>query len=104
MKLRSLSSRMALVFALLFTVVQAGVLVLVDTVSVRIARDRNAEELNVGERVLRRLLDQNRQSLLQAVEVLSKDFAFRKAVATGDSATISSVLGNHGGQRTPDET
>jgi diguanylate cyclase (GGDEF)-like protein len=87
---------MALVFALLFIVVQASVLVLVDTVSGRIARDRNADELNVGERVLRRLLDQNRQSLLQTVEVLSRDFAFRKAVATGDSATISSVLDNHG--------
>ena len=96
MKLRSLSSRMAFVFALLFIVVQASVLVLVDTVSGRIARARNADELNVGERVVRRLLDQNRQSLLQTVEVLSRDFAFRKAVATGDSATISSVLDNHG--------
>jgi hypothetical protein len=37
---------------------------------------------------LRSLLDQNRQSLLQTVEALSRDFAFRKAVATGDSPTI----------------
>ncbi|HXF18196.1 MAG TPA: hypothetical protein VN496_14400, partial [Burkholderiales bacterium] len=71
MKLRSLSTRMALVFTVMFIVVQAAVLVLVDTVSSRIARDRNTEELHIGARVLERLLDQNRQSLLQAAEVLS---------------------------------
>jgi HAMP domain-containing protein len=87
---------MALVFALLFTVVQASVLVLVDRVGLNIARERNVEELRVGERVFLRLLDQNRQRLLQAAEVLSKDFAFRQAVATGDAPTISSVLKNHG--------
>ncbi|HEX4986533.1 MAG TPA: EAL domain-containing protein [Burkholderiales bacterium] len=96
MKLRSLSSRIALVFALLFAAGQAGVLLLVDTASLRIARERSAEELRTGERVLRRLLDQNRQSVLQTVDVLARDFAFRKAVATGDSPTIGSALANHG--------
>ena len=96
MKLRSLSTRMALVYTLMFIVVQAGVLVLVNTVSVKIARDRNTEELHIGARVLERLLDQNRQSLLQAAEVLSRDFAFRQAIATGDSSTIASALHNHG--------
>jgi diguanylate cyclase (GGDEF)-like protein len=98
MKLRSLSARMVLVYTLMFVVVQAGVLVLVDTVSLKIARDRNTEELHIGARVLDRLLDQNRQSLLQAAEVLSRDFAFRQAIATGDSSTISSALNNHGGR------
>ena len=96
MKLRSLSKRMALVFALLFTVVQVSVLVLVDRVGLKIARERNAQELQVGQRVFLRLLDQNRQRLLQAADVLSRDFAFRQAVATGDAPTISSVLNNHG--------
>ncbi len=96
MKLRSLSRRMVLVFALLFTVVQASVLVLVDRVGLKIARERNAEELQVGQRVFLRLLEQNRQQLLQAAEVLSKDFAFRQAIATGDAPTIYSVLNNHG--------
>jgi len=87
---------MALVFALLFTVVQVSVLVLVDRVGLKIARERNAQELQVGQRVFLRLLDQNRQRLLQAADVLSRDFAFRQAVATGDAPTISSVLNNHG--------
>jgi diguanylate cyclase (GGDEF)-like protein len=33
---------------------------------------------------------------MQAAEIVSKDYAFREAVATGDAATISSVLRNHG--------
>ena len=87
---------MALVFALLFTLVQASVLLLVDRVGLKIARERNAQELQVGQRVFLRLLDQNRQRLLQAADVLSRDFAFRQAVATADGPTISSVLNNHG--------
>ncbi len=96
LKLSSLRSRMVVVFALLFTVVQTSVLILVERVSARIAHERNAQELQVGTRVFMRLMDQNRQRLLQAAEVVSKDFAFRKAVATGDSPTIASVLNNHG--------
>jgi diguanylate cyclase (GGDEF)-like protein len=96
MKLRSLSSRLALLFAVLFTLVQTGVLLLVDRVSGSIAQDRSTQELRVGERVFLRLLDQNQQRLLQAAEVVSKDFAFRQAIATGDSPTIASVLHNHG--------
>jgi len=96
LKPTSLRSRMVVVFAVLFTVVQTSVLVLVERVSTRIAHERNAHELQVGTRVFLRLMDQNRQRLVQAAEVVSKDFAFREAVATGDSATIASVLNNHG--------
>lgn len=96
MKLSSLRSRMVVVFALLFTVVQTSVLLLVERVSTRIAHERNTHELQVGARVFLRLMDQNRQRLLQAAEVVSRDVAFRNAVATGDSPTIASVLDNHG--------
>jgi len=96
MKLHNLSSRIVLIFGLMFVIVQASVLILVDRVGLKMARERNAQELQVGERVFIRLLEQNRQRLLQSAEILSKDFAFRKAVATGDAPTISSVLHNHG--------
>ena len=96
MKLHKLSSRIVLVFGLMFVIVQASVLVLVDRVGLKMARERNAQELQVGERVFIRLLEQNRQRLLQSAEILSKDFAFRKAIATGDAPTISSVLHNRG--------
>lgn len=96
MQVRSLSSRLALVYAVLFTIAQIGVLLLVDRVSAGIARERNAQELHVGERVFVRLLDQNRQRLLQAAVFLSKDPAFRQAVSTGDALAISSVMHHHG--------
>jgi HAMP domain-containing protein len=95
-RLRSLSVRMALVFALLFTLVQAGVLTAVSQVGERYARERNLLELELGERVFVRLMEQNRQRLLQTAEIVARDFAFREAVATGDAPTIASVLQNHG--------
>jgi diguanylate cyclase (GGDEF)-like protein len=96
MNVRSFSSRLALVFAVLFTIVQVCVLLLVDRMSARIARERSAQELRVGERVFVRVLDQNRRRLLQAAELLSKDLAFRQAVASGDALATSSVMHHHG--------
>jgi diguanylate cyclase (GGDEF)-like protein len=96
LKLNSLRSRMVVVFALMFTVVQASVLILVERVSERIARERNAQELQVGTRVFLRLIEQNRQRLLQAAEMVSQDFGFRRAVAAGDAPTIASLLTSHG--------
>ena len=91
-----LSVRMAVVFALLFALLQSTVMALVNQAGLRYARVRSIHDLQVGERVFAQLLEQNRQSLIQAAEVVSKDYAFRKAVATLDATTISSVLGNHG--------
>jgi PAS domain S-box-containing protein len=54
------------------------------------------EELNVGERVLRRLLDQNAQKLSQNARVLASDFGFLEAIASKDQGTIASALANHG--------
>jgi len=91
-----LSVRMAIVFALLFALLQSTVMGLVNQAGLRYARERSIHDLQVGERVFAQLLEQNRQSLIQAAEVVSKDYAFRKAVATVDATTISSVLSNHG--------
>lgn len=91
-----LNVRMVVVFALLFTLVQVCVLFLVNQVGTRYARERSIHDLEVGERVFAQLLDQKRQSLIQAAEVVSKDFAFRKAVTMLDKAAISSVLRDQG--------
>lgn len=60
------------------------------------ARRNLREELNVGARVFKRLLDQKEQQLVSATNVATRDFAFRGAVATGDRDTIMDVLRNHG--------
>src|SRR5258708_21702166 len=53
------------------------------------------EELRVGARVFRRLLEQNSQQLVEATSVLTYDFGFREAIATRDRPTILSALRNH---------
>src|SRR5262245_29759031 len=53
------------------------------------------EELDVGARVLERLLLNQGQQLQDAATVLSADFGFREAVATQDRNTVFSALENH---------
>jgi len=96
MRLRSLQSRIVLFFLALLVLVQGVTLLLVNAANERYARDHIRHELTVGEKIFRRLLEQNHARLRQAAEILSLDFAFRDAVATRDLATIESALVNHG--------
>jgi hypothetical protein len=59
------------------------------------ARSTLQQELEVGARVWRRLLDQKAASLTQGATLLASDYGFRSAVATADADTIASVLENH---------
>jgi diguanylate cyclase len=96
MWLRTLQSRIVVFFLVLLALVQGGALLLLQHANERNARNNIRQELDVGERVFRRLSEQNVARLTQAVEILSLDFAFRQAVATLDLPTIQSVLLNHG--------
>ncbi|MBI3526559.1 MAG: EAL domain-containing protein [Betaproteobacteria bacterium] len=96
MVLRSLQTRIIFFFVLLLCALQGVALFLMSAANERIAKNQIAQELVVGERVFRRLLEQNSQQLAQAASVLAADFAFREAIATRDEGTIASVLGNHG--------
>ncbi|MBC8008246.1 MAG: EAL domain-containing protein [Prolixibacteraceae bacterium] len=96
MVFRSLQTRIIVFFVLLLCGLQGVALFLVSAANERIAKNQIAQELVVGERVFRRLLEQNSQQLAQAASVLAADFAFREAIATRDEGTIASVLGNHG--------
>lgn len=60
------------------------------------ARSQIAHELEVGERVWRRVLEQNAERLRQGASVLAADFGFRSAVASEDEDTIRSALDNAG--------
>jgi diguanylate cyclase (GGDEF)-like protein len=52
--------------------------------------------LLVASRVFDRLLTARGQQVSQSVRVLSSEYPFRQAIATGDLPTIESVLTNHG--------
>ena len=91
-----LSSRIVALSLVLLLVVQAAVFAVVQANIERSARQQITQELQVDENVWKRLLDQNAQKLNQAAALLAADFGFRSAVTSGDTATIRSVLDNHG--------
>ncbi len=93
---QSLRAQIIIFFGVLFIAVQGVALLLVDAANTRNARDQSKQELAVGERVFRDLLNRNNAELTQAAELLARDFAFREAVATHDLPTLASVLANHG--------
>jgi diguanylate cyclase (GGDEF)-like protein len=100
---RSLQSRIVFFFVALLLVVQGVTLLLVNAANERNARDNIRHELTVGEKIFRRLLEQNHARLTQAALILSLDFAFRDAAATRDLATIESALINHGSRLRADK-
>jgi hypothetical protein len=91
-----LSSRIVALSLLLLLLVQAAVFSVVRISIEQSARRQVAQELQVGERIWRRLLDQNAQQLRQGASLLAADFGFRAAVNSGDTETISSALENNG--------
>ena len=91
-----LSSRIVALSLLLLLLVQAAVFSVVRIGIDQSARRQLAQELQVGERVWRRLLDLNAQKLSLSATVLAADFGFRSAVSSGDTETIRSALENNG--------
>lgn len=92
----SLQTRITALFLLLMIAVQVGGFVLINTVGVASARKTVGDEIIGGTRVVELLLEQDAQRLVQGARLLSADYAFRGAIATGDANTIRSALANHG--------
>src|SRR3954451_18900700 len=91
---RSLSARLTVQFAVLFG---AAMLVVSAALSTFIAGSASREvegQLQSSGAVYDRLWQQRAHELQNAAQLLSRDFGFRAAVATGDHATIQSALGN----------
>lgn len=79
---------------LILTVISVGIAVSVT--SSQQVLDQMRQKALVGSHVLDSFLESRREQLESAVRVLTNDFGFRSAVATGDTPTISSALTNHG--------
>lgn len=56
------------------------------------------QSLSVATKVFQQLLDNRSEQLSTSVRIVASDFGFRRAVATSEQDTISSVLENHGGR------
>lgn len=92
----SLAGRMAMVMVALLLVVQvAGFWVVRAAVESQARREADIN-LQVGERIFFRLIDQNAARLQDAASVLASDFGFRSAIGSEDVETIASALENSG--------
>ena len=90
-----LASRVMLLFLSLLLAIQAAAFFATQASLFDSARRSIADELDVGDRALQRLLGQSANRLAEASRVLSADFGFRQAVTSDDLATIQSALDNH---------
>ena len=89
MRVQRLQTRIIVLFVALLALVQVAAFWFVNAANSRNAEDKVAEELNVGQRVFARVLDQNAEKLKLSARVLAADFAFREAIATHDTGTIA---------------
>ena len=92
---RSFQARLLLAFATLLTVAVSGAGLAVGVSSTQQVREQMQQKALVGARVLDSHLQARREQLASAVHVLTHDFGFKSAVATGDTATVASALANH---------
>lgn len=92
----SFQARIASVLILLLLVVIGALYFAVQAATNASIRSQAREQLEVGTSVFGQLLDVHSRQLRDAVQVLTTDFGFREAVASGDEATIRSALFNHG--------
>jgi diguanylate cyclase (GGDEF)-like protein len=91
---RSLSARLAVQFALLFAAAMLAVSAALSTLIAGAASREVESQLQSSGAVYDRLWEQRSLELQNAAQLLSRDFGFRAAVASGDQATMQSALGN----------
>ncbi|HXF45740.1 MAG TPA: cache domain-containing protein, partial [Burkholderiaceae bacterium] len=96
LRFRRLRTRIIVAFAILVALVQAIAFALVNVVNDRAAQAKIGQELAVGERIFRRLLEDKRAQLIQTASLLAADATLRAAAAGRDPAPIETVLRSHG--------
>lgn len=91
-RFRSLKLRIAVVYAVLFAAILATVLLLAGNGIARFGEDSASRDLAANARVFDEIIELRAQQMRGSADVLSRDFGFREAVATGDEPTIESAL------------
>jgi adenylate cyclase len=95
MRFQSFRARILVFVAGLLVLVQGAVLLAVQAANLREARRSIDEALELTAGAFQHSLEERRKILLDKALLLSSDFAFKAATATGDQATILSALENH---------
>ena len=91
---RSLSTRLSVQYAGLFAIVLLAISALLYLSIGQIARISVERQLVASGAVYDRLWMQRTRQMQDAAQLLARDFGFREASATGDSATAASALAN----------
>lgn len=81
-----------MVYAALFAAILAAVLLLAGNGIARFGEDSASRDLAANARVFDEIIELRAQQMRGSADVLSRDFGFREAVATGDEPTIESAL------------
>lgn len=93
----TISLRQSLFQLLFFGVFITALLIMANvwTITSKAALDQVSKNIDVANTVLEQLMAERSNQLLNSARVLTDDFGFKQAVATGDIPTIKSVLENH---------
>ncbi len=89
---KSFQTRLLAVFAIIFIAVTALIAVVVGTLTEGYARKEIASNLSATAEVFTHVFAERIQRLTEGADLLSSDYGFKNAVATGDSPTIRSAL------------
>ncbi|MCR9256582.1 MAG: EAL domain-containing protein [Alphaproteobacteria bacterium] len=90
----SLQTRLLLLVALLLGIIQVINLVAVTSSNRDLVIERAQNDLTNEAAVLRQAIIRENERLVQEAEIVTLDFAFREAIATGDPGTMASVMQN----------
>lgn len=90
-----LRTRLTGLLAVVIVLVLSATLIVSLLIARENAQKRSLETLDIGARVVQRVLDDRMEQVTAAVAILVRDYGFVEAVASDDVATIESVLQNH---------
>ena len=93
-RFRQLSTRLAVLYGILFALCLLVVAIVGQLVIWQNARDTVRAELSASSSVYDRIWALRAQSLGNSASILARDFGFRSAIASGDRPTIESAVAN----------
>ena len=80
----------------LVTLSSLAILLIVWLAGVNQIASQVSKDLAIGQNVIERVFENRSNLLFSTADVLTADFGFKQAVASGDRETIESALSNHG--------
>lgn len=102
MKVHSLNQGIFRLVIGLVLLTSLSILINVWVVTYQQAQNKLSKDIELAQKVLGEVLQNQEELLITSASVLTDDFGFKQAVATRDSATITSALSNHGNRISAD--